>query len=247
MDLAGIDKVLLLPIAQETGTLADFERRMDWVKSCYGGQCRFSIAGSVPGFMAAGELKDYAKASKARYGITAMKCHPVVSGIDLSSDSGREWFQELIEACHHSALPLIVHGGRNNPYWGGSRSDFGALEHLKRIDFSRSNKPVVIAHAGLHRCRQQDVTDEGLTQIHALLDTHPNLFLDISNLTMETLKKILGRMPIQKLLFGSDALYSSQWMSVVLTLHTLRELGMDLEENYLLMASINPQQTLFED
>jgi len=176
-----------------------------------------------------------------------MKCHPVVSGIDVSSGRGRDWLQELISACHEAGLPLIIHGGRNNPYWGGSRGDFGSLEHLQRVDFSRSGKPVVIAHAGLHRCKIQEVTQRGLALLDTMLETHSNLYLDISNLTLETLKHVLKRVPIARLVFGSDALYSSQWMSVVLTLHALRELGMDLEENYVQIASINPKLTLFED
>jgi predicted TIM-barrel fold metal-dependent hydrolase len=193
------------------------------------------------------DLKDYVTSSKDQYGIRAMKCHPVVSGIDLGCGPGRDWLQELITACHQAELPLIIHGGRNNPYWGGSRGDFAALEHLQRVDFSCSSKPVVIAHAGLHRCKIRDVAEGGLALLKTMLETHPNLYLDISNLTLETLKHVLNGVPMTRLLFGSDSLYSSQWMSVVLTLHALRELGMDLEENYVQLASINPNRTLFED
>lgn len=247
MDLSGIDRVLLLPIAAEDGAPGDFDSRMRWVKRFYRDKERFWIAGSVPGTVAGGELMSYVRGQKSTYGIRAIKCHPVVSGIDLSSSARKAWLEQLLTACHDSALPLIIHGGRNNPYWGGKRGDFAALENLESINMSLSGKPVVLAHAGFHRCKTRDVEQAGLSMLVRMLQAHPNLYVDISGLTLEPLKLVLRFVNEERILFGSDALYSSQWEAVTITMHALNELGMSLEDNFIKFASTNPRKTIFKD
>lgn len=247
MTLSGIDRVLLLPIASETGTPGEFQNRMRWVKQFYGNKDKFWIAGSVPGALAGEALNSYVRALKEEFGIRAVKCHPVVSGIDLSSGFRKEWLEGLLAACHVSELPLIIHSGRNNPYWGGSRGNFGALGNLKNINMSISAQPVILAHAGFHRCKAQEVEGEGLAMLDKMLQAHPNLYVDISGLTFEPLKLVLQSVNGDRILFGSDALYASQWEAVTMTMHALRELGMALEENFVKFASINPRKTIFED
>ena len=80
-----------------------------------------------------------------------------------------------------------------------------------------------------------------------MLQAHPNLYVDISGLTFEPLKLVLQSVNGDRILFGSDALYASQWEAVTMTMHALRELGMALEENFIKFASINPRKTIFED
>lgn len=247
MTLSGIDSVLLLPIAPESGTPATFGERMRWVKRFYRNEEKFWIAGSVPGALEAPEIPHYVGSLKRDFGIRAIKCHPVVSGIDLSTGTRKKWLERLLAACHESRLPLIIHSGRNNPYWGGSRGNFGALEHLKNIDMSISGKPVILAHAGFHRCKLQEIEREGLPMLDRMLQKHPNLYVDISGLTFEPLKLVLQSVHRERILFGSDALYSSQYEAVTMTMHALKELGMALEENFIKFASINPRKTIFKD
>jgi predicted TIM-barrel fold metal-dependent hydrolase len=247
MNLSGIDRVLLLPIASDAGTLDQFNNRMRWVKQFYGDEEKFWIAGSVPGALDGSEIKSYVNGLKKEYGIRAVKCHPVVSGIDLSTGARQEWLEELLSACHEASVPLIIHSGRNNPYWGGSRGNFGALENLKSVNMSRSAKPVILAHAGFHRCKTQEVEQEGLAMLDKMMQAHPNLHVDISGLTFEPLKLVLQSVDGERILFGSDALYSSQWEAVIMTMHALKEAGMSVEENFIQYASINPGKTIFED
>ena len=247
MTLSGIDRVLLLPIAPESGGPGTFNRRMAWVKQFYSDEDKFWIAGSVPGAVDGKELTPYIRSLKSSYGVRAIKCHPVVSGIDFSSSARKKWLESLLAACHETALPLIIHSGRNNPYWGGSRGDFGALEHLENIDMSISGKPVVLAHAGFHRCKTQEVERSGLAMLDKMLRSHPNLYVDISGLTFEPLKLVVRHVSGERILFGSDALYSSQWEAVTMTMHALKELGMTLEDNFIKFASINPMKAIFKD
>ena len=247
MNLSGMDCVLLLPIAPESGSPGAFHDRMRWVKRFYRNEDKFWIAGSVPGALEAQEVSRYVSSLKQEYGIKAIKCHPVVSGIDLSTGTRKKWLELLLAACQESGLPLIIHSGRNNPYWGGNRGNFGALEHLKNIDMSISGQPVILAHAGFHRCKTQEIEREGLPMLDKMLQTHSNLHVDISGLTFEPLKLVLQSVGSDRILFGSDALYSCQYEAVTMTMHALRELGMALEENFINFASINPRKTIFKE
>jgi predicted TIM-barrel fold metal-dependent hydrolase len=247
MNLSGIDKVLLLPIAADSVSSVHFDSRMRWIKQFYRNEDKFWIAGSIPAALAGGEIRQFVEAQRKQYGIRALKCHPVVSGIDLSKDSRKQWLEELLTACHKSEIPLIIHGGRNNPYWGGSRGNFAALENLKDINMSLSKRPVILAHAGFHRCKIQEIEQHGLQMLDTMLQSHPNLYVDISGLTFEPLKLVLKTVAASRIIFGSDALYSSQWEAVTMTMHALKELRMPLEESFVQYASLNPRNTIFKD
>ncbi|GFO68491.1 hypothetical protein GMLC_20700 [Geomonas limicola] len=247
MELGGIDKVLLLPVASESSSATQFENRLRWVTEYYSDQRRFAIAGSVPGSVPTDGLRDYILSQQVRFNIKAIKCHPVVTGIDLSRMARKQWLAELVRACGQCRLPLIIHSGRNNPYWGGKRTNCAALENLKRINFSCSGTPVIIAHAGFHRCTMSDILTEGLPLLKNMLSTHDNLFVDISGLTFEPLKVVIEHLPANRILFGSDALYAPQWESVILTLHALRVKGRRIEDDFIKYASINPRSLIFEE
>jgi len=247
MELGAMDKVLLLPAAADSGGVARFDSRMRWVTRVYGNRDKFWIAGSIPPELGGAEIGAYAAALRAQYGIRAMKCHPVVSGIDLGSAAGRQWLELMLAACRELQLPLLLHAGRNNPYWGGSRGNFGSLEHLREINFSQAREPVILAHAGLHRCSMQEIRQEGLPMLQRMLRRHANLYVDISGIGFEPLKLVLQAVDGDRILFGSDALYVPQWEAVTMTMHALKELGMKVEERFVQFASINPNEIIFKE
>lgn len=245
MDLSGMDKVLMLPVPLESCDAQSFDARMCWVSRLYGNAQRFRIAGSVPAVVADHAIGAYCEAQVKRYGIRAMKCHPVISGIDLGSSGRKQWLEALLSACRGLQLPLVLHGGRNSPYWEGNRGDFGSLEHLKEVDLSLSGAPVVLAHAGCHRCTLQQVEQEELPLLNRLLERHANLYVDISGLAYQQLKLVLKSVDHDRILFGSDALYVQQWEAVTMTMHALKELGHNVEDAFVKIASINPEKTIF--
>ena len=247
MNLSGLDKELMLPVALESCGAEEFHHRMRWVKQFYPSRDKFWIAGCIPAALRGEEIGQYAATLIERYGIKAIKCHPVVSGIDLGSRGRKEWLEMLLSACNDLKLPLVLHGGRNNPYWGGSRANYGALEHLKDVNLSLSGAPVILAHAGCHRCSTREIEQEALPMLARMLTRHSNAYVDISGLNFAQLKLVLQSVDGDRVLFGSDALYASQWEAVTMTMHALKELGKNLEESFVQIASINPAKTIFRD
>ena len=247
MNLCGIDKALMLPVPLESCSAQSFEERMRWVRQLYANEQRFWIAGSIPAALAGDEIGPYAEALVRRYGIRAIKCHPVISGIDLGSSSRKQWLEALLVACHELKLPLVLHGGRNSRYWEGNRGDFGSLEHLKEVNLSLSGAPVVLAHAGCHRCSAPQVEQEELPLLNRMLKRHSNLHVDISGLAWQQLKLVLQSVDHDRILFGSDALYVQQWEAVTMTMHALKELGNNVEDAFVKIASTNPERTIFGD
>jgi predicted TIM-barrel fold metal-dependent hydrolase len=246
MNLSAIDQVLLLPVAPDSGPVSRFDNRMRWVQETYGNRDKFWIAGSIPPGLSCEEIAPYTRSLKQRFGIKAMKCHPVASGIDLGTGMRRQWLEAMLVACGDRELPLVLHGGRYNPYWGGSRGDFGSIEHLKDIDFSLSREAVVLAHAGFHRLSPREIEQEGVPVLRKMLAAHPNLHVDISGLDFEPLKLVLKSVEQNRILFGSDTLYYRQWETVTMAMHALKELGMELEQGFVQIASINPKRVIFK-
>jgi predicted TIM-barrel fold metal-dependent hydrolase len=247
MNLSAVDQVLLLPAAPDSSDAPPFDDRMRWVKKLYGNQEKFWIAGCIPPSVSGEEIRQCAANQQQQYGIKALKCHPVVSGIDLGTTKRKEWLEMMLLACRQLKLPLLIHGGRNNPYWGGSRGNFGSIGHLKEINFSLSQHPVILAHAGLHRCSIREIKQEGLPILKKMLESHANLYIDISGIGFEPMKLVLQSVESDRIIFGSDALYVPQWEAVTMTMHALKELGMQWEERFVQLASINPKRIIFKD
>lgn len=245
MNLSGIDKVLMLPVPLDSCSLQEFDSRMRWVKEFYGNEDKFWIAGSIPPFLVEEDIGVYLAAMAQRYGIKALKCHPVISGIDLGESARKRWLEALLVCCDELKLPLILHGGRNNPYWRGARGNFGALEHFEEVLLPRSDTPVILAHAGLHRCSVQEITREALPLLTRMLRKNSNLYIDISGLAFEPLKLVLRSVDRDRVIFGSDALYIQQWEAVALTMHALKELGDQVGDAFIKIASTNPEKTVF--
>ncbi|HJV34264.1 amidohydrolase family protein [Geomonas sp.] len=243
---SGLDRVLLLPVAAEGSDAAQFELRMQWIRDLYGDDDRFSLAGSIPPTLEGDQIEGYAAHLKERFAIRAIKCHPVVSGINLGTSCRKTWLEALLEGCHRLGLPVVIHGGRNNPYWACARADFGSLTHLRQLNFSLSGSPVILAHAGMHRCPLTEMEREALPVLKKMLARHDNLYVDLSGLEFEQLKLVLASVAPERILFGSDALYTPQWEVVATTVHALHSLGAGWQQRFLQFSSTNPHK-VFEN
>ena len=78
-----------------------------------------------------------------------------------------------------------------------------------------------------------------------LLLLHNNLMIDISALEIDALIAVLKNIDCDRILFGSDALYESQWSSIVKLLHALSKTTSHFEETFVQIACINPSRYIF--
>jgi predicted TIM-barrel fold metal-dependent hydrolase len=244
MKLGGIDKVLFLPIASVKD---DFLERMRWVTKLYRKEQGFWFAGNVPNSVPIGNVNNFVGAMKGEFGISALKCHPVVSGIDLERITGIERLEAILDACDSNSLPLVLHSGVNLSYWGAERGNYASLPKMLTINWNLSKSPVVLAHAGLHRCTPFDVEKVMLPILKKLMSRHENIYVDISGVSFYSMKKLLKEVDHNRILFGSDALYEAPWRNVVMLLYTLKESNMNLENAVMQIASLNPEKTIFTD
>jgi predicted TIM-barrel fold metal-dependent hydrolase len=77
-----------------------------------------------------------------------------------------------------------------------------------------------------------------------LLEKHPNLMADISNLEPPILRLVLERVSPDRLIFGSDALYVPIWKAWVRFLQTLQLLSKHPDDDLIRIASLNPAYCL---
>jgi len=66
--------------------------------------------------------------------------------------------------------------------------------------------------------------------------------IDVSALDIEALTLVLKNIELERVLFGSDALYETQWFAVVKLLYVLSGMTADSEKDFIQIAAINPSR-----
>ena len=242
MELSGVDKVLLLPVAPPNGTV---DSQMSAMKTMFGGNERFYFAWSPPNTVAKDNILTFAKRAISLFSIRAVKVHPNVTEIDLTSSIARQRLETIVEICGTLQLPLIVHGGRSPLLPNQKASSWASLRNLKHINWGLSSAPVVIAHAGSYGYNLQEIKDETLPTLEKLLSTYDNLMVDLSGLHIEALILCLQKIDTNRILFGSDALYEPQWASIVKLLIAIKTTTRRFEHVFVQIVSANPLKTIF--
>lgn len=243
MAVAGVDISLLLPVASAAG---EMERTMALMNARFGGNEKFMIGCSVPNTTRIDGIDEFLSRMKSTYGARAVKLHPNITEIDLASSWGRERAEAILHACGRNHLPLVVHGGRSSVLKNGGARAYGCIAGMKSVNWSLSEKAVVIAHAGAYECTSGEVEQEVLPVLTHLLSRHRNLFVDLSGLSCETQIRILQRNGPERIVFGSDALYSAPWREAAKLIYSLEKAGCDLEKSFLMIGSETPEKYLFE-
>ena len=237
MALAGIDRTLLLPVAPATGTN---EWEMDALQEMFGDDPRFLIAVSVPNSVATGGIAQFISRSVTTRRVRAVKLHPAITGIDLGSGSGRERAEAMLDGCREGRVPLIVHGGRAYPVLDARGERYACIQNLAGIRWRDARVPVAIAHAGCYGCALDEMEQVILPALDAMLSANDNLFVDISALEHDALALVLERVSLDRVLFGSDALYEPPWSAMVKLVHALKRSQMDLEISLGKIAGLQP-------
>ncbi|MDJ0793302.1 MAG: amidohydrolase family protein [Woeseiaceae bacterium] len=218
IDLAGVDKAVLLPVA---GGNRSIVRQMEIIDECCAEDQRFiagfSISNGVP---SDGIYEVLAQASRV-HRIRVLKIHPNLTGIDLSSAQGIARVEAMLRACDRLGLPALLHGGCS-PILGDSvASEFSTMKKLQRVDWSLTAFPVVIAHFGVYGCdgNPGSTSLQDVEILREMLDQHEHLYTDTSGVSYDAIEKMLGLVSPERVVFGSDALYVPVFRQLALVMH----------------------------
>lgn len=238
-----IDKGLMLPVAPEVGTT---KQLMDLCHTMFKDDDCFSLAGSVPNTVSNQDVESFLKKESEKYKIIAVKVHPNITGIDLGIREGKERLEAIISAGSRLRLPVIVHAGCSRLFLNNRRAEFSSLFNFKDINFDVQT-PVVLSHGGAYELACEEVNRDVLPLLIKLLKKFSNLLIDIAMLNHDVIKLLLTKIPIEKILFGSDALYQNQSLMLMNLIYALESSSLKLDESLINILSKNPGSKIFKE
>lgn len=242
MQLSGIDKILLLPVL---GPDESDDYQMETLCSMFGNDDRFALGYCIPNSVANNEIDNTVRHAVHKYKIKAIKIHPNITELDLASSLGRERVEYIIAAAGKTGLNVVIHGGRSTGIKDHLAATYGIIKNLQQIDWGNTKKAVIIAHAGTYGHDLHQIKEEVFPIMDKLLSRHNNLFVDVSGLEFEVISAVVKYIDINRVFFGSDALYNSQWGAAVKLMHALQKNFRDYEDCFIRICSTNPSSHFF--
>lgn len=217
MDLAGIDKAVMLPIEP----WAPFEVVVDSCKDN-----RLIVLGSIDLHRISRESIPELVAEFRQRGVPGIKLHPNLQGFRPQPrhnppDIARK-LKTLYTAVQENCLYLHFHGGTSsfakkaNARFPETKRVANAALLSSFVDpdgrsevFETCNVPIIIAHLGhfgLHHFDGQ--------LLRAITDTYGNVYFDTSAASAKRIRLAIAAVGSKRLLLGSDGLYNSMAHSV---------------------------------
>jgi Amidohydrolase len=242
MEVSHVGRALLLPVAPKLG---DVEDQLRLLSSIRAEDSRFSIGYSLPNNLPVANIRNTVADAVTRFGIQAVKLHPNLSGVNLQRSADRVY--ALLEACGEFKLPIIVHGGKSPILGDDAAADYATLHCINSIDWTIGGATVVIAHCGLYGCHEPRAISDAIPLLQRILSKHLNVLVDTSGVSSRILAVIFGTIDHERIVFGSDALYSPMWRAVVTTLHGIALSGAPLVKTFTRVGSDNPSLRLHLD
>jgi predicted TIM-barrel fold metal-dependent hydrolase len=241
-DISGIDRGMLLTVAPRSQS---FDKQLDLTYRMFKNHGRFRLAGSVPSHIQSAQVEGYLRRAMAEQEISAVKVHPNISGIDLTTLEGKERMEWTREACSILDLPLIIHTGRSN-FVDAECHGLAELRNLRDINLD-CKIPIVLAHGGAYGCPLHEMEKDVMPILKRMLKKSPNMFVDVSALSYEKIKVLLSEVGTERLMFGSDALYENQCVMLGRVVWALEELGENVEAGLVAVLSRNPGTHIFRE
>jgi predicted TIM-barrel fold metal-dependent hydrolase len=243
MAISGTSRMLLLPVCRngESGFA-----QMDLMAEMFGDDGRYSFGFCVPSDIPEENVSQVVSEAVDRYKIIALKIHPNISGLDLSEATNIGRVESLLLASRDHRLSVVVHGGLSPDLFQEEFTALATLDNLKRIDWSITDQTVVIAHAGCFGYSAMQADSEVLPELDSLLNRHDHLVVDTSGINADVIELILNRVDLDRILFGSDALYFPTWVSLVRLLSILDKWSSAPEETLYCLAGTNVNRRIFD-
>jgi predicted TIM-barrel fold metal-dependent hydrolase len=244
MALSGIGKCLLLPVLQPESA---GNEEMELITGFYRRDDRFMIGYCIPNIVRPVDIVNDIRSAIARYGIKAIKLHPNLTGIDLGTSEGRERVEAVLQGCHDLGLPLVVHGGSSPVIKNPRARMYSSLSNLSLIDWGMTTRPVIISHAGLMGASLQEIESDLMPAVKKILLAHNNVLIDVSALDFGPLCLVLRTVDPQRIVFGSDSFYFSQWGAIIKLFRALKRSFPSFEERFLWIVSQNAARYLWRE
>jgi hypothetical protein len=237
MNLCGIDKALMLPVMgkDEVGG-----GQLKAISEMFGGDERFLFGYCVPNDIQNDQVEKDVRHVVAEYDVRVLKIHPSVTGIDLGRREGIDRVEAILDAAGKCGLKTIIHGGMSPDCTDSQSVYHGTINNLQHIDWSITPETVVIAHGGCYGHSPDDACDNIIPGMVKLFKRHDNLSIDTSGVGFDVLCHLLKCFDLERILFGSDALYEKQWVAIVRLWQALQHSVKMHEDALFGIVSINP-------
>lgn len=237
MELAIVDRAVLLPVLKHSD--GDANQSPD-LAAMFGKDDRFLLGYCLPSTVPVEGVVEAVGRAVERFGVRVLKIHPSITGLDLGSPAGVRTVEALLEASRQHRLKVVIHGGRSPECPDRQAANFGVVSHLQRIDWSLTPETVIIAHGGCFGYSAAEAITEVLPVMEQLLARHAHLAVDTSAIKGEVLCPMLERFDLERIYFGSDALYEKEWGAMVTLWCALRQTLNDGDEALRQIAGSNP-------
>jgi predicted TIM-barrel fold metal-dependent hydrolase len=243
MAISGVSRMLLLPVAGhgESGF-----KQMELMMDMFGDDGRYSFGFCVPSDTPEKNVSQVVGVAMDRYKIIALKIHPNISGIDLSKTAGVKKVESFLQASRDHGLSVVVHGGLSPDLFQDEFTALATMDNLKQVDWDITDQTVVIAHAGCFGYSAAQADRDVLPELDSLLGRHDHLVVDTSGINADIIKLVLTRVDLDRILFGSDALYFPTWLSLVRLLSILDKCSSSSEEILYRLAGTNVKRRIFD-
>lgn len=180
MDRHGVDRSMMIPFP----VVEDHRSQHDLIGGAMRAHPdRLSGAACLYPYMNRGEFRDEVRRCREEFGFSALKLQPQYHGLNPLSDAGDFLFQAALE----NQMAVICHTGSGLPFAAPSLCMMPARKF--------PDLTIVIAHCG-----------GGIFVHEAILAALfcPNVVLEMSSLMPHHMLEVLGYVPSNRLMIGSD-------------------------------------------
>lgn len=242
MNEAGIDRGVLLPVAPFVDSQI--------IAQHYNSR-RFIRLGSIDiHSISYEEIEKDITNQIQKFGIKGLKLHPNLQEFYPNpSRNEPELARKLLKiykVAEDKKIYLLFHGGISYLINNIKRkTSYGILENFfdynKNSEVFQYNIPIIIAHFGHY-----NITHPNFRLLHHIAQNYKNVFFDTSGVSPILIKKGIEIVGIKRVVFGSDALYFKEKLSLQLVLKSLvlADVRESIEERIIKIFSQNYKEKI---
>jgi predicted TIM-barrel fold metal-dependent hydrolase len=199
---------------------------------------------SIPNTVADDDVEQDIATAREKYDAKVIKIHPNVTGLDLGGSAGKERVEKILSAGGSHGMPVVIHGGRSPVLQDVTCREYAHIDNLMTVDFSVTQSPVIIAHGATFGCSDEECEEAVIPSLKRLLEENNNLFVNTAGVSLRALELMFSHVDLERIVFGSDALYLSQRESLMKVCSVMEKLNMDVSDGLLEIASVTPAALL---